>query len=457
MRQLTQIKASFRDPSGFIFKKDGVVYRQINKAYQKEYDLLISSGLFEKLTKEGLLINHEEVSGYRDNPEAYKIIKPEQIPFISYPYEWSFSQLKDAATATLKIQEIALEHGMSLKDSSAYNIQFYKGKPVFIDTLSFEIYKEGTPWVGYRQFCQHFLAPLALMAHKDLRFGLLSQIHIDGIPLDFAANILPTKTKFSMGLGTHLHLHSRSQTKKAETNIKEAKRSLSLGRQLAILDNLKSTVKSLKLPKQKTVWQDYYDNTNYTSKATKEKQEIISDWIKKIKPKTLWDAGANDGTFSQLASTQKIFTVATDFDHLAVENAYLKTKERKDIFLLPLIIDMTTPSPAIGWENLERDSFLKRSSFDLTLCLALIHHLAIANNLPLAFIAELLSKHTEKLIIEFVPKEDSNTQKLLASREDIFPNYNEKSFEEEFSAYFKILDKRKISQSHRTLYLMELR
>ncbi len=454
MSKQTQIKASFRDPSGFIFKKENIFYRQINKSYKKEYDFLITSGLYAELTKKKLLIKHNEISGKRE-PGIYKIIKPEQLSVITYPYEWCFSQLKDAALATLEIQVIALEHSMSLKDASAYNIQFAGSRPIFIDTLSFETYEDGQPWVAYRQFCQHFLAPLALMAYEDLRCGLLSQIHLDGIPLDLAAKLLPIKTKISPKFGPHIHLHARSQSKNAGKGLGKVKNNLSLNHQMAILDSLKNAVQSLNLPKQKTVWHDYYNNTNYTPKATAQKEKIIADWIEQVKPETVWDTGANDSTFSQLASSRKIPTVASDFDYLAVEYAYLKAKERDDKFIMPIIIDMTNPSPAIGWGNKERDSFLSRSSFDLTMSLALVHHLAIANNLPFSQIAELFAGHTKKLIIEFVPKEDSNTKRLLANREDIFPDYNEKSFEEDFSQYFKIVEKKKIMQSYRTLYLME--
>jgi len=183
-----RLGASFRDPSGFLFSRQGVLYRQVNQIYAEHCDRLMSSDLYARLIKAGLLIPHEEVNVEPEEPSlAYKVIKPEPVRFISYPYEWSFSQLKDAALATLAIQMRALESGMVLKDASAYNIQFHHGKPMLIDTLSFEIYHEGDPWVAYRQFCQHFLAPLSLMANKDVRLGQLMRIYIDGIPLDLAS------------------------------------------------------------------------------------------------------------------------------------------------------------------------------------------------------------------------------------------------------------------------------
>ena len=205
-------KSSFRDPSGFLFFQDGVLYRQINQSYQEDFDLLKKSGLFKRLIKEKLLTTHREADPkLARTKDAYRIIQPERISFISYPYEWSFSQLKDAALATLKIQKIALEYEMILKDASAYNIQFLEGKPILIDTLSFEKFQE-KPWVAYKQFCQHFLAPLALMSYTDIRLNQLLRIHIDGVPLDLAAKLLPQKTKFNPQLLLNIHLHAKSQT-----------------------------------------------------------------------------------------------------------------------------------------------------------------------------------------------------------------------------------------------------
>ena len=193
------ISGSFRDPSGFLFSQDGLIYRQINNCYKENYDYLINSGLYKDLLNSGLLISHKEVgSAYARSNDAYKIIRPEPLVFISYPYEWCFSQLRDAALLTLKIQKKSLQHGMSLKDCSAYNIQFKKSKPIFIDTLSFEKYEADRPWVAYKQFCQHFLVPLALMVYKDIRLSQLFRIYIDGIPLDLAIKLLPFYSYFNL-------------------------------------------------------------------------------------------------------------------------------------------------------------------------------------------------------------------------------------------------------------------
>src|SRR3989344_836563 len=211
-----RVAASFRDPSGFVFSKNGVIYRQVNKEYAANYDRLMQSGLYQELVSKNLLIPHEEVRGEKLPAAAHNIIRPEQVPFISYPYEWCFSELKDAALLTLKIQRIALRSGMCLKDASAYNVQFKNGKPILIDTLSFETYRSGAPWVAYRQFCEHFLVPLALMSRSEIRLGGLMRVYPNGIPLDLASKLLPWRSWFSPALFFHLHLHSKSQRKYAE-------------------------------------------------------------------------------------------------------------------------------------------------------------------------------------------------------------------------------------------------
>src|SRR3989304_2762946 len=228
MTQAERLSASFRDPSGFLFFRSGVLYRQINRTREKDYARLMDSGLYEKLVKAGLLIPHVESDQLPAESDApFKIVQPERVPFISYPYEWAFSQLKDAALATLSIQKRALKMGMTLKDASAYNIQFVHGKPILIDTLSFEIYREGKPWDAYRQFCQHFLAPLALMARVDIRLGQLLRVSIDGIPLDLASRLLPFRTRLDFGLLAHIHLHASAQIRYADVDVKRAGESAS--------------------------------------------------------------------------------------------------------------------------------------------------------------------------------------------------------------------------------------
>ena len=449
---------SFRDPDGFLFSRNGILYRQINLSAKDDYDLFISSGLGKELIDSGLLIPHTETDiPFADPGKGYKVIQPEFIPSISYPYEWSFSQLKDAALTTIKIQDIAFGHGMSLKDASAYNIQFRGGKPVFIDTLSFEKYKEGEPWVAYRQFCQHFLAPLALMSLKDIRLGQLLRIHIDGIPLDLAASLLPGSARFKMSLYMHIILHGKSQKRYEDkaAPVKSTGRKVSrLGFQ-GIINSLEAAVNKLKWTPEGTEWDDYYNDTNYSTEALEHKKTLVSGYIAAAAPKQVWDLGANNGLFSRIAAEKGIPVTAFDIDPSAVEKNYLHVKEKKEALMLPLLLDLTNPSPGMGWENLERTSFIDRGPVDLILSLALIHHLAISNNVPLVKIAAFFSKLCRLLVLEFVPKEDSQVRRLLATREDVFPHYTQEAFETEFSRYFTIRESEKIKDSLRTLYLLE--
>ena len=450
---------SYKDPAGFVFEFEGQIYRQINLCAAEDYDFLTESGLYKKLTQKGLLVEHQEVSLSKKTAcEFYKIIKPAQIKYITYPYEWSFSALKDAALLTLKIQKTALKYKMSLKDASAYNIQFCKGKPVFIDTLSFEKYKPDTPWAAYGQFCRHFLAPLALMSYTDIDLNKLLITNIDGIALETAKKLLPFRAIFNFGILTHIIIHSMSQ-KAYENTEKPAFKTarMSLFEQQALIDSLINTVKSLKFPKIYTQWGDYYKDTNYSEESFQEKKDIILHFINKVEPKSLCDLGSNRGDFSRIASDRNIETLAFDIDPVAVEDSYLYMKSHKETNILPLLQDLTNPSPAIGFMNEERKNFSSRFQCDMVMALALIHHLAISNNLPFDNIAKFFSSLGKYLVIEFVPKTDSKVQHLLSSREDIFDNYDKETFESIFDKYFEILETINIKNSKRILYLMRSR
>lgn len=451
------ISSSFRDPSGFLFYRDDTIYRQVNITYKENYDYLMNSGLYEVLVDNESLIPHEEVVIEGTEPDkAYKILKPELIPFISYSYEWCFSQLKNAALITLKIQKKALDFGMSLKDCSAYNIQFRKGKPVSVDTLSFEKYQEGQPWIAYRQFCQHFLTPLALMSCRDIRLNQLFRIYIDGIPLDLASSLLPFHTRFKFSLLSHIHLHAKAQKYFADkTANTSGGKKMSLLSFNGLIDNLESAIKKLKWQSQNTEWSDYYEETNYSMDALQHKKQIVAELLDKIDPRNVWDLGSNIGMFSRIASDKGIQTISFDIDPGAVEKNYLECIRKGETHILPLVLDLTNPSPSIGWENQERMSLLERGPADTVFALALIHHLAISNNLPLNRIADFFSRICKSLIIEFVPKNDSQVQRLLSTREDIFLSYRQQVFEDEFSRYFRIQDSVKIKDSERIIYLME--
>ena len=449
--------SSFRDPAGFLFDEKGVLYRQINPVGIPDYQLLSDSGLYQQLVEESLLIPHEEITQPHQDQTTSQIIRPERIEFISYPYEWCFSQLKHAALLTLRIEKKALSKGMTLKDCSAYNVQFRRGKPIFVDTLSFERYAEGKPWDAYRQFCQHFLAPLALMAYTDVRLNCLSRDYIDGIPLDLASQLLGRRSYLNFGLFVHIHLHARSQNRFAGKDLDPSKLSgkVSLTQLLGLIESLESTILRLKWSATPKGWAEYESFHNYPEPAMEHKKDLVGKYLEQIRPQIVWDLGANTGVFSRIASRKGAFTVAFDMDPGAVERNYSQMQSDKEDKLLPLVVDLSNPSPALGWAGEERKSLLQRGPSDATLALALLHHLAIGNNLPFTHLARYLQRVSRWLIIEFVPKADVQAARLLRVRKDIFQDYHQEGFERDFSAWFDLVAREDIRETSRSLYLFK--
>jgi hypothetical protein len=450
--------SSFRDPAGYLYQVDGRLVRQINLAYRYHYDHLLDSGLYDALVERGLLISHREVAARPPRPEtAYRVIEPELVPFLSYPYEWCFSQYRDAALATLEIQELALEHGMSLKDASAFNIQFLGARPMLIDTLSFELYPADRPWVAYRQFCEHFLAPLALMSYRDPRLGQLMRANIGGVPLGLAASLLPARARLRPGLLSHVFLHAASQRRYSDRRRRPGTYKMSLLALRGLVENLESTIRKLKGISLSSAWSSYYDESSYEDSALASKQRIVTAGIERYQPSSVWDLGANTGLFSRLASDRGIPTMACDSDPEAVEVNYLECRQKKEADLLPLIVDLTNPSPGLGWAHEERASLLTRGPADLALALALIHHLAIGNNVPFDRVAAFLSRLCRRLIIEWVPKSDSQVQRLLSTREDIFGDYARDRFETSFAELFSLDASAGVEGSERVIYQFSTR
>lgn len=451
--------ASFRDPSGFVFHRGGEVLRQVNHCWRHDYDRLTTSGLHDELVQRGLLIPHEVAPlDERASDEAYQVLRPARLPLVSYPYEWCFSQLRDAALATLEIQRRALARGMTLKDASAYNIQRYQGRPTLIDTLSFERYEPGRPWAAYRQFCQHFLAPLALASRTDVRLSQLSRLYIDGVPLDLASRLLPWRTRWSLSLGLHIHAHARRQRKAAHGQIRADSGARLSRRQLdVLLSSLETTVAGLSCNAADSEWSDYYvAKHNYGAAGLEHKERLVRQLFTPVEPRTVWDLGANDGRFSRTALAAGAKTVvAWDIDPACVERNYRQAVQRCESALHPLLLDLSNPTPGVGWANAERLSLVERGPVDLVLALGLVHHLAIANQVPLPQVATYLARLAKCLLIEWVPKEDSQVQKLLAGRRDVFAGYKQPDFEAAFRRHFRIVRTAPIEGTQRTLYLCE--
>lgn len=455
MAPAERLGSSFRDPSGFVFRRDGTVYRQVGSAYRDEYERLKHEGLFESLISKDVLLPFEEVG--LDADTGNQVLLPEQLSFVSYPYEWCFGQLKDAALLTLSAMKLAIEKGFVLKDATAFNIQFRQGKAILIDTLSFETYIEGEPWIAYRQFCQHFLAPLALMAYVDPRLISLLKVHLDGVPLDLTAKLLPSKAKLNLGLAAHLFMHAKAdgdQKKVAREQARVSRTAL-----LALIDNLQRTVSGLDWKPGGTEWNDYYSDTNYSQAGETSKKAIVREMLHLVsdQPGVCWDLGANNGEFSRIAVDLGYQTIGWDIDHGAIEQAHRWVKQTATANFLPLVQDLANPSQSLGWNLNERESIVERGSADVVLALALIHHLAIGNNVPLGMVAHFLSRVGRNLIIEFVPKDDSQVQRIMVARKDVFEKYTQADFEEEFARYFELVERRPVSEMSRTLYLYRRR
>lgn len=449
--------ASFRDPSGFVYRRDGRLLRQVNASYREHFNALVESGLYDELVSAGLLVAHEFMDrGLAMTPEAFQVIAPEPIPFVSHPYEWCFGQLKDAALLTLEIQRRALDRGLTLKDASAFNVQYQDGHPVLIDTLSFERRNEGEPWIAYRQFCQHFLAPLLAMAHVDVRLARLFVTDLDGLPLDLVSGLLPRRSWLRFSTLVHIHLHARSLKRYSSVRAEEHRlyRSVSQTALLGLVDSLESAIRRLEVGAAATEWADYEQDHSYSHSARAAKEKQVRRAVETVRPDVVWDLGANTGVFSRIAANQGARVISIDGDHSAVESNYRAVKRSGETRVLPLLVDLACPTPGSGWANMERESLVSRGPADLVLALALIHHLGFTHNVPIAHILAWLSGLGRYALVEFVPKSDPQTQRLLLSREDIFHDFTEEHFVERARDYFAIEWREQVPDTERTMYLM---
>ncbi|WP_282040652.1 class I SAM-dependent methyltransferase [Winogradskyella flava] len=451
--------SSFRDPSGYIFVEDGKINRVINPMYFEQYKALRDSGFYQNLIKNGLLIPHKEISSSEDNV----VIQAEKIPFITYPYEWSFNMYKEAALLTLRLQKYSLEHGFSLKDATAFNITFYKSKAIFIDTLSFDFYEEDSPWRAYKQFIMHFFGPLVLAHYHGARQLKLLSNFIDGIPVKMISSMLPLKTKLSPLLYSNIHLLAKLEDKHNEDYKGEAKvGKLTKKGQLNIIESLYDYITKLEL-KEASEWGNYYDKINYSDEAFVEKSRIINDWVNTLQPKSLIDIGGNDGTFVRKLEQSVETALVCDIDNNAIDFNHKAMKLAKEDYMLPFVLDVLNPSAAIGLNNTERDSFLDRvKAFapDITLALAVIHHMSLSGNVPFDRSAEFFATFSEHLIIEFPKREDSWVKRLLKNKMDFkdhFGFYNLVEFKNSYQKYFNILEEEVVADSERILFLMEVK
>jgi hypothetical protein len=461
MTRIETVKSSFRDPGTQVFTMDGAVYRHIRASAMPHYEALMKSGLYECLVQENLLVPHVDVTAQfaatLGAVEGEVVIQPTMIPFISYPFEWSFSALKQAALTTLKIQKLCLDHNMTLQDASAFNVQFLNGHWVFIDTGSFQIREERQPWGAYRQFCQHFLAPLLLMAYRDGRLVSLFAKYLDGIPLDLANALLPLRAKCRLSVFLHIVMHSKYAVRDFSKDAKASPQDVSAASAYGLLDQLQSVISSLQIDRRETVWTAYEETHTYNQDEFQDKEKFILKHSAVLKPRCVWDLGANAGHFSRLvaASTPApIAVTALEYDFMTVEAGMRKTAAMMQNQPLHLWMDLLNPSAGAGWGGAEWSSLQGRGPADLVLALALIHHICLAGNIGFEQFFTYLADFAKNVIIEFVPKTDPQSQRLLRSKKDIYACYTQAHFEKALSAYFVIEDSVTVSNTGRTLYAL---
>lgn len=451
-----RITSSFRDPSGYVFADGTDIKRAINPIYFQQFDALTASGFYKTLIAKKYLIPHTEIS----RSSSTIILKAEKIPFINYPYEWSFHQYKHAALLTLRIQKMCLENGFSLKDASAFNIVFHEGKPIFIDTLSFDFYKENQPWHAYKQFVMHFFGPLVLSKYFGHEYLKSLASEIDGIPLKRLSKLLPWQTWLSPTLAANIHLLAKYDQQYAAEKSKTTK-GLSKSAQIKLLDSLSDFINTLDT-KENTEWDHYYNQTNYNDQSYALKKTFVKDWFADIKGKSLIDIGGNDGTFAREIERADLLIVA-DIDPNAVGQNYRQVLKNKEKNIVPIVADILNPASSYGFNNRERFSLIDRvSNLNLSGCLALavIHHITLSGNIPFEMSAEFFAKMAPNLLIEFPTRNDSWVQFLLESKREFkshFDFYNEDNFEKGYALYFDIVKKEHIPGSERILYSLKRR
>jgi hypothetical protein len=295
------------------------------------------------------------------------------------------------------------------------------------------------------------------MSYTNVNLHRLLMGFIDGIPLDLAVSILPLRAFLRPSLFLHLYLHSRFSLRYTGVKKPQSSQSFSRNSAFGLLDSLQSAVNTCRLRPAKSMWSGYYGSGTHSEEYLRVKEKIVSDLITYAKPDTVWDLGANTGRFAKLSAGLGYNTIAFDSDPLCVESLYRDLASEENYRVLPLVCDLTNPSPSLGFNNQERDSLTQRGPTGLVMALALIHHIAIGNNVPFTMISSYLARLGRWLILEFVPKDDPQVKEMLAVRRDIFTEYTRECLLKRFSADFLIHKEVDVGSSGRTIFLMEKR
>ncbi len=454
------LPGSFRDPSGNVYQVEGRIFRTVNECFSQDFDFVTSTRLFKKLATEGLILPFEVVSSgilELSEPTPRYVLETPRLPFISFPYEWSFSALKAAALLHLRIHLQALEVGVTLSDASAYNIQFQGNHPIFIDHLSFRRYQSGEMWIGHRQFCEQFLNPLLLRTFFGISHNAWYRGTQEGIGTGEIRRLLKWRHYWKWNVLTHVVLQDLFQ----KTSTKHTKSlqdhslttaSFPLSSFKAMLEKMSRWIRQLNpLKKGESTWGDYDKTCSYSSIETKSKKQFILEFSQKVQPTLLWDFGCNTGEYSETALDGGARNVVGfDFDQGALDGSFHRAAA-KGLSFQALFMDAANPSPNQGWNSQERESLQSRASADAVLALALVHHLAIARNISLGQVVNWLITLAPQGVIEFVPKNDPMVQELLSLRQDIFPDYTLENFIALLSEKAIIIKKGTVSKSGRVL------
>jgi len=452
---------SFRDRNGRVFYSGTAVFRGLSNEALKQWQILSATKFFRSFMRDGKLVRTEEVdpAGTLDSTETGQwagLLRHETIPFISYPYEWSFGMLKDAALLQLELVRAALDEDWILKDASAFNLQWVGTRPVFIDIISFERLGVGEPWVGYRQFCQLFLYPLLLQVYKDIPFQPWLRGSIEGIEPEHCANLMSVRDLLRPGVLTHVHLQAKLQARFATTkaDIRRELRTGGFNKELikANVSRVTKLVQRLQWNPGKSQWSDYANKHNYTDSDHALKAAFVRNVVGLRPWRLVWDLGCNTGSFSRIAAENARYVVAMDADQLAVDRLYHSLKSERHSTILPLLINVADPSPNLGWRGLERKALPERGKPDLALCLALIHHLVISANIPVKEFVDWLAGLGSALIIEFVTKQDPMVQQLLRNKRDDYVDYSVEAFETCLADAFTIERRTMLASGTRLLY-----
>ena len=471
MADLTPDSGSFRDRSSRVFDDGERIVRGLDTTALKNWTQLVDQQFFrDALDRKDVVATEILPSSESVLPADWAgAVAHERIPFISYPYEWSFGMLQDAALLHLRLLEEAMEHGWTLKDASAYNIQWKNCLPVFIDTPSYEPYSAGEPWKAYRQFCMMFLNPLLLQAYKGIDFRPLLRSNLEGIAPDAAASIFTGLSKFRKGVFGNVYLHAKMQSRAAKKDLDEAKSLTetsnvemsahsgirhSEAMVMGTIQSVRRTIEKLRNPADITTWGNYDTDHSYSEASFDAKSSFVEKNAATKRRKLVWDIGRNTGTFSRLCSPYADAVLSIDGDPKAIERLYQTEKHNADSNILPLIMDIGNMSPNQGWRGLERKSLERRGKPDLVVCLALMHHIVISANIPLDAFVDWLRSLDSDIIIEFVSAADDMSRMLLRNRVNQYKDLTENQFESLIGKSFAVIDKMTIKAGDRTLYYL---